>query len=341
MSEAKPKPGVPWARAFRTATAMSAIILLMSQAGSHTAGGDILAIYEGLTVWAIPAMFMLWGMNDLEGSQPGMGFTMSRRVLPALGTLFLWGIVYGLLEAGLAGMPISVKLLLEILSDIVQGSSAPHLWVLYPLIGLYLVYPILQRFTASATRGEAFYMLVLSFLCAALLPLLNTMLPGNIGVLVVDQLHIHLVLGWVGCYLAGWYIMHFPIKNLSEDLIYILGIAGQILTLAGDRVFGGGRALWCQYSAPNVVLTALAICTMFRYVMDDRAGRNPHSLGNCAMGIYFFHQIWAMVFTRYGLTFDFMPAAIAVPLMAAILFLLSVPFAFVLNKIPKLGPIMT
>lgn len=337
MSEFNESKGAPWAKAFRTATAMCAIILVMAQSGN----GDMMRIYQGLTIWAVPAMFMLWGMKDLENGKTGLGFTLAQRVLPALGTLFIWGMVYEVLERCLTGGAFTNRVILNMVQNIFLGRGAWHLWVLYPLIGLYLVYPMLQRFTAGADRQEGIYMLVLCFLFSALVPMFNILMPGNAFCEMLERLHINLVVGWLGCYLAGWYIMHFPINSISEDLIYVLGIAGQILTLAGDMVFGGGYSLWCHYSAPNVVLTALAVCTMFRYVLDDRAGRNPHSLGGFAMGIYFFHQIWAMVFTRYGLTFDFMPDAISVPLMSVILFLLSVPFALILNKIPKLGSIMT
>ena len=337
MSDKKPTPGVPWAKAFRSTTALAAIILLMSQRGP----GDMMAIYEGLTLWAVPAMFMLWGMNDLEGGQPGIGFALKNRLLPAFGTLLIWGFLYALLKTALEGGVFNVRSILSMVGDIFTGGAAEHLWMLYPLIGIYLVYPILQRFTAGATRGEAFYVLALCFLFSSLFPMLKHFLYMNPVFALMDQLNVHLVVGWTGCYLAGWYIMHFPIHNLSENLIYILGIAGQIMTLAGDHVIGGGYTLWYEFSAPNVVLTALAICTMFRYIMDDHAGRASHPLGGFAMGIYFCHQIWAMIFTRYGLVFDFMPDALAVPLMSVILFLLSVPVALILHKIPKLGQIMT
>ena len=337
MSDKKPSAGIPWMSALRSTTVAAAIILLMAQAGR----GDMMAIYEGLTVWAIPAMFMLWGMRDLEGGQPGVGFAVKNRLLPAVGTLLIWGILFALLEAGLNGDPFTVKSVLGMIQGVFLGHCAEHLWVLYPLIGLYLVYPILQRFTAGATRGEAFYMLLLCFLFSSLIPMLEELLPRSEIFAVLSDLHVDLVLGWTGCYLAGWYILHFPIRNLSEDIIYILGIAGQIMTLAGDHVFGGGYSLWYKYSSPNVVFTALAVCTLFRYVLDERAARGSHPVGGFAMGIYFFHQVLAMVFTNYGLAFDFMPDALAVPLMALILFLLSIPVALILHKIPKLNSVMT
>ena len=340
MIAKKEIPGEPWSRSFRTATALFAIILVLTQSGVYH-GTATLEFYQNLTMWSLPAMFMVWGMKDMAGDKPGIGYAMSSRVIPALGTLFIWGMSYGLLEVALNKQSVSFGTLKDLMWNLVVGKGPEYLWVLYPLIGLYLVYPLIQRFTTDASKGEGFYMLLLCFVFAYLVPMIGDLMGKNTFVGVMDRLHIEMVMGWLGCYLAGWYVMHFPMSNLEEDLIYVLGLAGLILTFTGDLVFGGGHALWCSFEAPNVVLTALAVCTLFRYVVNDRAGRSSHSLGHFAMGIYFLHQLWFMVFTKYGLDFSFMPAALAIPLMAVILFVLSIPIALILNLIPKLGDIMT
>ena len=346
MIAKKEMPGKPWSRSFRTTTALFAVILAVAQSGVYTDVGTI-QFFEKLTRWSIPAMFMLWGMKDTSNDKPGIGYALSSRVIPAIGTLLLWGMTYGLLEEGLTGRAIGFGTFRKILNDLLMGDGPEYLWMLYPLIGLYLVYPLIQRFTTDASKGETIYMLVLCFIVASLLPTLNKLMPLNENVVgnVLGRLHIDMVAGWLGCYLAGWYIFNFEMSNLEEDLIYILGVAGIIVTFAGGMIFKvdgvDAHAVWSHYSAPNVVLTALAVCTLFRYIINDRAGRSSRSLGHFAMGMYFCHQLWFMVFIHYGLDFKFAPDGLAIVCMSVIMFLLSIPIALILNLIPKLGDIMT
>ena len=59
---------------------------------------------------------------------------------------------------------------------------------------------------------------------------------------------------------------HYTIGRVPEFILYLLGILGMVFTLMGNTLFGGGRELWYLYTSPNVVLTALALCALFRYV---------------------------------------------------------------------------
>ena len=59
-----------WPGFFRLFTVLCAVVLLLAQGGQELAGvsaGDrqVLEVYEGLTCWTVPALFMLWGMFAL------------------------------------------------------------------------------------------------------------------------------------------------------------------------------------------------------------------------------------------------------------------------------------
>ena len=187
-----------------------------------------------------------------------------------------------------------------------QGDTYFHLWILYPLIGLYLVHPLLQRFASSASRGEILYVLGLAFLFASVLPMWAAFHPNQVLTVLLERFQVHMVLGYMGYYLAGWYLRHFTIGRISEFLIYILGILGMVLTLAGPSLIGGGRDLWYSYTAPGVALTAAALCTLFRYVLgvsEERSRRRAvYALGECVFGVYLFHQIWVLVFRWFGVS---------------------------------------
>ncbi|MGI5963999.1 MAG: acyltransferase [Lawsonibacter sp.] len=347
---AKGDRNLGWPGFFRAFTVLCAIMLLLAQSGQQavTAGsGDwqVLSVYEGLTSWSIPALFMLWGMFALEEGKPHFTSSMLGLVLPAFGLLVFWGALYAVVTQILGDGILSWRGVWAALLSAAQGNTYYHLWVLYPLIGLYLVHPVLHRFTSSSSRGEIRYFLILCFLFASVVPMWGAFHPNSVIVSVLERLRIHLVLGWVGCYVGGWYLRHYIIGRIPEFILYILGVLGMVLTLMGNNIFGGGRELWYLYTAPNVVLTAAAFCTLFRYVLgisEERSRRRAvNQLGAYAFGVYLFHQIWVLVLRWFGVSFQTFSPVVSVPLFALILFLLSAPFAWLLSLIPGVGPKLT
>ena len=262
-----------WPGFFRVFAVFAALMLLLAQGAQElvppTSGAwQVLSVYEGLTRWSIPALFLLWGMSTLEGGgRGGLSGALLGRVLPAFCMLVFWGAAYAVAAHLLGGGALSWSGIGSALLSAARGDTYFHLWPLYPLVGLYLIQPLLARFTASASRNEVLYLLGLSFLMASLLPLWAAFHPNHALVVLLDRFQIHAVLGWVGYYLAGWYLHHYMIGRIPEFLIYLLGILGVVLTLAGPRLIGGGRELWYSYTAPGVACTAVALCVLFRYVL--------------------------------------------------------------------------
>lgn len=347
---AKGDCNIGWPGFFRIFTVLCAIILLLSQRYQElaTAGSEhcqVMSTYEGLTSWAVPALFMLWGMYALEEGKPQVSASLVGLVLPAFGLLVFWGAVYAVVSHLLGGGALSWSGLWSALASAARGNTHFHLWPLYPLVGLYLIHPVIHRFTSSASRGEIRYFLALCFLFASLLPLWSAFHPDSAIIAQLERLRIHLVLGWTGCYVGGWYLRHYTIGRVSEFILYILGILGLVLTLFGPGLIGGSRELWQGHATPNVVLTAAALCTLFRYVLgisEERSRRRAVSeIGTCAFGIYLFYPLWALIFQRFGISpLSFSPI-LSIPLFALIFFLLSLPFAWLIRWIPGIGPKLT
>lgn len=347
---AKGDRNLGWPGFFRVFTVLCAIMLLLAQSGQRltdagSGAWQVLAVYEGLTSWSIPALFLLWGMFALEEDKPHVSASLLGLALPAFCLLVFWGAVYAVVSHLLLGGTLSSGGIWPALIAAARGDTYHHLWVLYPLIGLYLVHPVIHRFTSAASRGEIRYFLILCFLFASLLPLWTAFCPDSAAAAQLERLRIHLVLGWVGCYVAGWYLRKYTIGRAAEFILYILGILGMVLTLMGYRLIGGSRELWCLYTSPNVVLTAVAFCVLFRYVLgisEERSRRRAvNEIGAYAFGVYLFHQLWYLVFRWFGVGLLSFTPVLSVPLFALVFFLLSLPFAWLVFLIPGAGHRLT
>lgn len=325
-----------WSGIFRVFTVLCLILLVLArQAGE----GEVQSIYTGLTRWAVPAMFLCWGMTALE-DRSSLGGNMLTLVLPCFVLLVFWGALYAIVSHLLGGGALTLAGVLGALKSAAMGNTYFHLWMIYPLMGLYLVTPVLGRFVTSASRGEVIYLMVLCLVFASLLPVGAALWPEHVLVRLLERLQVHLVLGWTGYFVAGWYFKHYVISRISEYILYILGILGLALTLMGSRLPGGSE-LWRSYTSPGVALTAIALCVLFRYVLgisDERSRRSAvNALGEYAFGIYLFHQLWVLVMEWFGIPLLPFAPVLALPVMSLILFLLSAPMAWLVYLIPGVG----
>lgn len=163
-----------WSGFFLTFTVFAAILLLLAREGQGEAvsagARQVLVIYEGLTCWAVPALFMAWGMAALEEGKPsltrGAGGAGPAGLLPA--ALLGCGVRPGGPPAGRRG------------GELVRASWCPAVrrpgGCLFPPAGpLPAARPVSGTPGAAPVHrrgqpGEVLYFLLLCFLFASLLP---------------------------------------------------------------------------------------------------------------------------------------------------------------------------
>ena len=344
---AKSSKNAGWPGFFRLFAVLCAIIGLLARQGSalSASAGDqrVFRIYVLLTLWAVPALFMVWGMSALEdGKSASVSGMLLGYALPTLVTLIIWGTIYAVTAHLLGGGGFSLSLIWQKLTATARSGSTGCLSLLYPLLGLYLVLPVLRRFTASASRGEVLWFLALCFVVSSLLPRWLVLRPNDVLPLFLNRLNVPMTAGFVGYFVGGWYLYHYVISRISEYILYILGIAGLALTLMADRF----SALSLDtYSAPGVVCTSAALCTLFRYVLgisEERSRRERLSkAAQVSVGIYLVHDLFLMLLRRVGIDALSFAPALAVPVLAAGIFLCSFAVAWVLSKIPLVGRYLT
>ena len=337
------------------AVATIAVIVLhlagsqMHAVGVNTAAWTAFNTYDGLVRWCVPVFVMLSGAFLLDPKKSERWSTLALRILRIFVALVVWAAVYAVVDHVAAGGRLSWSGFKAALWSAVLGNTHYHLWFLYMIIGLYLVTPILRAFVRGASRADFHYFFLLTFLVAILLPTLLKFRPSQTVSLYLNRLNIHLVLGYVGYYVAGYYLKHYTIGRIAEAIIYVLGVGGGFLTVWGTAVLsrraGGLNDILYGYLTPNVCAMAVAVFVLFRYVLgisEERDRRRRMSgVARISFGIYLVHDLFIMLLRALDITtLSFLPA-LSVPLLAAVVFLLSFATAWLLSKIPFLGPYLT
>ena len=217
------------------------------------------------------------------------------------------------------------------------------------IVGLYLITPILRAFVRGASRADFHWFFLLCFVFANLLPTLLRLRPSQTVSLWVNNLNLHLVLGYVGYYVLGYYLKTYTISRAAEYLIYILGILGAAVTVGGTAWLSQQRGVFAQtlynYDSPNIALMSVAVFVFFRYVLgvsEERSRRQRmSSVAQVSFGVYLIHVFFLILLDRLNITVLAIPPVLAVPALTAAVFLCSFAVAWLISKIPLVGRYIT
>ena len=341
-----------WADLLRMAALLACLMVWLAEeglAGSAlgSASWQAYQLYNSLLRWCVPVFAMLSGMFLLE---PRTGLTLPRlllgRVLRVLIAIVLWGAVYRLADGLLSGGRFGWGLVFSSLSAALRADTHEWLWFLYVILGLYLVTPVLRAFVRGAGRGDFHVFFLLVFVLAFLLPTLLELWPNGAAGRWLNRLDIHLVLGFAGYYVLGYYLKAYTLSRPAEYLVYLLGALGAAVTVGGTWALSLRRGetvtALCGFTSPSVALTALAVCVLFRYVLgvsDERSRRQRMSgAARAALGAYLFAGLLRLLLNHFGVTAFSLPAALSPLAWGLGLLLVSLAAAWLVSKIPLLGP---
>jgi len=336
-----------YANLLRVLATLAAIIYFVAGSWSHPEVYGFewrtLFTYQALTVWCIPMFAMLSGAFLLDPKKSvRLRDIFLKYILRIVIVLVVWGVIYALLDC----KELSWAQIKQALTNVLWADSKYHLWFLFIMLGLYLITPILRAFVKGASRGDLHWFFLLVFLFASLFPLSHTLFSGKLALLTVwaNKLDIHLVLGYVGYYVAGYYLKNYTLNRLCEFIIYILGILGVAGAVWGIQK-GYALSVLLNEFAPHVVFMTIAVFVLFRYVLgvsDERSRRQRlGGVSKITLGIYLLHPLFLMLLTRLDITTLSFTPILSVPVLAGAIFFCSFLIAWLISKIPLIGRWLT
>lgn len=340
--------------------AMLAVIVVHVSAGwlgaerVGTTDWHVLNAFDSLTRWCVPVFIMLSGMFLLDPKKSlSWRELFSRYLLRMAVALFVWGYGYVIFDHVLFGGALNLDTLRILLGNFLRGQLKVHLWYIPMTIGLYLITPILRAFVRGARQSDFHWFFLIVLVFAVLLPGALALRPSDLTSFWLGQLQLHLIMGYVGFYVAGYYLKNYTINRMSEWIIYVLGMAGAVATVAGtyamSKAAGAFSDLFYGYMTPGVVAMSVAVFVFFRYVLgvsEERSRRQRVGMtAQVSFGVYLVHLVFLNGFqflmTHFDVSAPPFPAVLAVPVMVLVVFLPSYLAAWLLHKIPVAGRYLT
>lgn len=224
------------------------------------------------------------------------------------------------------------------------------MWFLYMIVGLYISQPILNLIARSKRGTE--YFIVIAFITSFLFPQMiaiaklspySVQFFGGIISIINSKLRLELFGGFATYFLLGYYLRVYELSKKVRWLIYLGGLFGMCVTV----VCYGALCLKLQINnevfldnlSVNVFLMSIAIFLFMKEhgtrVTLFLPERLINTLSNRSFGIYLIHAfILRIVSPVTNAVTDVLSSFVAIPLMAIVVFSISLVCVCILKKVP-------
>lgn len=302
--------------------------------------------WNSLTRPAVPLFVMLSGYLLFAKDYP-LGDFLRRRFSRVLIPAFFWILVFSVYNYFANGTPRTAG---ELVRSLISGPVYFHLWFIYMIIGLYLVYPILRPWVRSAGDREFWYFLACCAVGTWLWKILYTFFQLPIGI------SFELFCNHAGHFVLGYYLGWKPLpgetagssrlapwpwsRGQLQRIAWGLIIGGTAVTAVGTwwgSVARGGHyfAYFQDYLTPNVGLASIGWFLLARLTFGRRPLRRwEQNFAAASFGIYFAHVMLLDWWKGYALKSIPWSPVVSIPVFLLLTTVCTFGFVLLLRKLP-------
>jgi surface polysaccharide O-acyltransferase-like enzyme len=302
-------------------------------------------MYGGIARIAVPLFFMISGYLLLPRSE-SLGVFYAKRMTRILIPLVAWSLIYLGWYCNGHSNTCTLGFAWELF--LTQGTYY-HLWFLYSLLSIYLILPVLRLMIKPDTDKRILWYLIVLWLIFQ--PILTTAHRfWNFSI----KLSAPLAAGFVCFFVLGYLLGEIPLSRAKILLSGIVWLISTLVTIVGTylltRATDQFDSFFYDFVSLNVIVASGTAFLLLRWISEAtffgsaKAQALLRTLATSAFGIYLLH-ILVIEILRYSIPFlhvdAFIGSAIwSVPLVSAVVFLLSFLLVRVLQKMPILNYIV-
>jgi surface polysaccharide O-acyltransferase-like enzyme len=302
----------PWPDRLRNLATVMVIGIHVAAPVAHGDGQDFNGswwwagnFWNSLTRPAVPLFVMLSGYLLLGKDYPLPDFLkrrFSRVVIPAI----FWMLIYSFYNYMANGSPSSIGAALK---GIFTGPVHYHLWFIYLIIGLYLVYPIIRPWARTASNQDYLYFFVMWSIGTWIYKALAVFGQMTIGI------YFELFTNNCGYFVMGYFLgtrvrlndvrgimneeQGLPsavrVHHYTPWLLIAVGTAGTMISSYVVNAFfwnGHTNVYFYDYLTPNVIVSAIGWFLLARMLFNSKPLLDiEREFSAASFGIYFAHVL--------------------------------------------------
>lgn len=295
------------------------------------------AIYDALSRWCVPVFLMISGALLLDaGKKEDLATFYRKRMSRILIPVLFWSaffVMWAYVQSVRRGEPLPWDYLM---GNWLNGEPYYHMWFMYMIVFLYLFTPVFRTIVANTNDKELLFFTCAAFVLAGINVAYSSMHDGR------SKIFANWFLLYIPYYFAGYLIRKYSVKA-SGITLSVSALFFTVLTFAGyyfvGHEYGINRGEYF-YDYLSITVVPTSICLMFLFKKWNRplfGGDGTKKVSSLILGVYLVHPLMIeQVTTIECLGFKSLDASFAVPVFAALVFVLSLLLAWMISLVPYL-----
>lgn len=332
----------------RIISVVSMVMLHISGIGMREPVGSfdwhICNIYDGITHFCVPVFVMISGAFLLDPVREYPIKKLYKVKIFRIFTAFLfWSFFYAVISAFRS----TDKHLHVFVTELLKGKF--HLWFMFMIAGLYMLTPLLRKFTEDKKTME--YFLVLCGVFMFVLSNISLLSPwenvDEIASYINEKFNMDFVFGYTFYYVAGFYLKQYSLPRKLKTTLHILGplsaVAVPFFTYLYSAPAGKNVFIFYAFQSPCMGLLSVWLFVLFRDLFakksfSEKSVRFITFISKYSFGVYLVHAAFidwlGSIFDINCLSFN---TVVSVPLLSIGVFAVSLAVIYLIGKVPVLN----
>lgn len=292
-------------------------------------------LFMNLGRFSVPCFIMITGALILGRNYNWKNF-IKKRFLRILCPFIFWSIIYIIYNLARIIYKDSSKLNLNFILEYIQNKLAYgasyQMWYIYMLIGIYLIFPIFNKWIINSNKKEQQYFLLICLLNYLIQYLSIDFLKTDVNINYFSESLGYLVLGY---YLTN-NKFNFDGKKRFYFLILISVFLISYLTICIDTYYSSIiKNSPIQKIKPWDLLQTISIFLLFLYIPYlNKKIRLLSIVNNYSFGIYLIHVLIMDLLAKAGLAYYSFNPYLSIPITFICTIFFSILVLYLLSKLP-------
>lgn len=278
--------------------------------------------------FAVPVFIMVTGYLLLNPEKDiNINDIIKKYVFRMIVVLFTFGVFFAWLEIIFDTNAINISQLFISIYNVIIGNTWDHMWYLYMLIGLYLITPILRKFTYNSTSNEIKYFLLLNLIFLSIFSQIKAFFNIDIA------FFIPITSIYPFYYVLGYYIGNNNIKISKKVISTSIIICLIILVVSAIK----NIPYVADYHSLIVTILSASIFMLARDTSEcckKHYGNLLKLISRCSFGMYIIHMFFINILYKLVKINPFNYNSLILIILFIIVFVASLISSYILTKIP-------
>lgn len=310
---------------------------------------QITKILNYLAHISVPVFFMISGTLLLNSPKTNsLGYTWRQRIPRVVIPFVLWSIISPIV-VGIYAHTLSFQNVWSVVRTILYQPTSPTLWFMYPLVGIYILSPVIKAFVQGASTQILIYVIGIWLVTCSLLPSIAVMLPKSMDhVLELSPVaNFFLIGGFIGYFILGYLLSKLRAENTNSIILLLIflgfGLAGNFISEAVPKIFDANNG----YYVTSIYIPIMSVAA---FILLQKWGSKIKSqatikifefLSPLVFGVYLIHNLLILYVEPWFAAHVAIHGLIATFLRYFVVLILSILIIWILDQIPVINYLLT